>query len=161
MSGDSPSSLSPAALPVGTLVGRWRVVAWAGRGTHGAVYRAVPADKEHAAPVALKMALVPRNPRLAREAELLSRFRNPSIPRLWDEGEWQHPGGDFFPYVAMEWIEGVPLYAWARQQPFSAPTACQMLAQLARALQSVHAQGCVHRDVGSKLPPKVHPDQNG
>jgi serine/threonine protein kinase len=47
----------------------------------------------------------------------------------------------------MEWIEGVPLYAWARQQPFSAPTACQMLAQLARALQSIHAQGCVHRDV--------------
>jgi serine/threonine protein kinase len=107
----------------------------------------VPADKEHASSVALKLALVPRNPRLVREAELLSRFRNPSIPRLWDAGEWQHPGGDFFPYVAMEWIDGVPLYAWARQQQFSAPTACQMLAQLARALQSIHGQGCVHRDL--------------
>jgi serine/threonine protein kinase len=128
-------------------VGRWRVVDWAGRGTHGTVYRAVPADKEYAAPVALKLALLPRNPRLVREAELLSRFRNPSIPRLWDDGEWQHPGGDYFPFLAMEWIDGVPLYAWARQEPFSAPRTFQMLAQLARALQSIHTQGCVHRDV--------------
>jgi eukaryotic-like serine/threonine-protein kinase len=147
MSGASPPSMHPASLPPGTLVGRWRVVDWAGRGTHGAVYRAVPADKEYDAPVALKLALLPRNPRLVREAELLSRLRNPSIPRLWDDGEWQHPGGDFFPYLAMEWIDGVPLYAWARQEPFSAPRTFQMLAQLARALQSIHAQGCVHRDV--------------
>jgi eukaryotic-like serine/threonine-protein kinase len=72
MSGAPPSSLSPAALPAGKLVGRWRVVAWAGRGTHGVVYRAVPADMENAAAVAVKMALVPRNPRFVREAELLS-----------------------------------------------------------------------------------------
>ncbi|WP_224240325.1 protein kinase domain-containing protein [Hyalangium gracile] len=31
----------PALLPAGTVVGRWRVVAWAGRGVHGAVYRAL------------------------------------------------------------------------------------------------------------------------
>jgi serine/threonine protein kinase len=147
MSGAPRSSIHPAALPPGTLVGRWRVVEWAGRGTHGAVYRAVPADKEHAAAVALKLALIARNPRMAREAELLSRFRNPSIPRLWDEGEWQHSGGDVFPFLAMEWIDGVPLYAWARQEPFSASRTLHMLAQLARALQSIHAQGCVHRDV--------------
>ncbi|WP_224369512.1 serine/threonine-protein kinase [Hyalangium versicolor] len=147
MSGAPPSSLQPAALPVGTLVGRWRVVGWAGRGSHGTVYRAVPADSELAAPVALKLALVPRNPCFAREAELLSRLRNGSIPRFWESGEWQSPGGDFFPFLIMEWVDGLPLYAWARQQTFSVPQASQMLAHLARALQSIHAQGAVHRDV--------------
>ncbi|WP_224241522.1 hypothetical protein [Hyalangium gracile] len=34
--------LHPALLPAGTVVGRWRVVAWGGQGAHGAVYRAVP-----------------------------------------------------------------------------------------------------------------------
>ncbi|WP_224368003.1 serine/threonine protein kinase [Hyalangium versicolor] len=147
MSGAPPSSLHPAALPVGTLVGRWRIAGWAGRGFHGAVYRAVPADRELATPVALKLALLPRNPRFAREAELLSRLRNGSIPRFWEAGEWQSPAGDFFPFFIMEWVDGLPLYAWARQQPFSLPQASQMLAHLARALQSIHSQGAVHRDV--------------
>ncbi|WP_224362893.1 serine/threonine-protein kinase [Hyalangium versicolor] len=147
MSSAPPSSLHPAALPVGTLLGCWRIAGWAGRGSHGVVYRAVPADREHAAPVALKLALLPRNPRFAREAELLSRLRNGSIPRFWEQGEWQSPSGDFFPYVIMEWVDGLPLYAWARQQPFSLSQASQMLAHLARALQGIHAQGAVHRDV--------------
>jgi serine/threonine protein kinase len=123
------------------------VVDFAGRGTHGAVYRAVQVDKEHATPVALKLALLPRNPRFAREAEVLARTRNPSVPRLWEAGEWQHPGGDSYPYLAMEWIDGVPLYAWARQHPPSSQEAMRLLAQLARALQAVHSHGSLHRDV--------------
>jgi eukaryotic-like serine/threonine-protein kinase len=147
MPGASSPSLHPAALPPGTVVGSWRVVDWAGRGSHGAVYRAVHVDKEHASPVALKLALIPRNPRLQREAELLSRTRHPSVPRLWEAGEWHHPGGDFYPYLVMEWIDGVPLYAWARQHSPSAQQTLRLLAQLARALQSVHAHSAVHRDV--------------
>ncbi|ADO74878.1 serine/threonine-protein kinase [Stigmatella aurantiaca] len=43
--------LNPALLPPGTLVGSWRVVAWAGRGVHGAVYQVVPVDSAHAHPL--------------------------------------------------------------------------------------------------------------
>jgi eukaryotic-like serine/threonine-protein kinase len=49
----SSSSLNPALLPPGTQVGPWRVVDWAGRGVHGAVYRAVRIGQEHLPPVAL------------------------------------------------------------------------------------------------------------
>src|SRR5690348_401118 len=107
-------ALNPAALPPGTLVGPWRVVAWIGRGVHSAVYRAVQADKSLSSPVALKLALLPRDPRFAREAELLSSLRHPSIPRLWDSGEWQLPGGALHPYLVMDCVDGVPLYDWAR-----------------------------------------------
>jgi serine/threonine protein kinase len=122
-------------------------VAWAGRGVHGAVYKAVPVDNPHATPVALKLALLPRDPRFAREVELLSCVRHPSVPRLWDHGEWQHPGGTLYPFLVMDWIEGAPLYDWAQQHNPSSQQVMQLLAQLARALQAVHAQGCVHRDV--------------
>jgi serine/threonine protein kinase len=128
-------------------VGNWLVVAWAGRGVHGAVYKAVPVDNPHATPVALKVALLPRDPRFAREVELLSCARHPSVPRLWDQGEWQHPGGTVYPFVVMDWVEGMPLYDWARHQPPSSQQVLGLLAQLASALQSLHSQGCVHRDV--------------
>jgi serine/threonine protein kinase len=142
-----PSPLNPALLPPGTVVGDWRVVAWAGRGIHGAVYQVVPVDNEHAHPVALKLALLPRDPRFAREAEVLSSVRHPSIPRLWEYGEWQHPSGIRYPFVVMEWVDGAPLYDWARQHNPSSQQVLRLLAQLASALQALHAQGCVHRDV--------------
>ncbi|WP_225414536.1 serine/threonine-protein kinase [Stigmatella hybrida] len=146
---DRPSNvaLHPALLPPGTVVGSWRVVAWAGRGIHGAVYRVVPVDPEGAPPLALKLALMPRDPRFAREAELLSRLRHPHIPRLWEDGEWQHPSGTLYPFLVMDWVEGTPLYDWAQQHPPSSQQVLRLLAQLARALQALHAQGCVHRDI--------------
>ncbi|ADO72387.1 serine/threonine protein kinase [Stigmatella aurantiaca] len=141
------SDLHPGLLPPGTVVGPWCVQAWAGRGVHGAVYRAVPVEQESAAPVALKLAMLPRDPRFAREAELLSRIRHPGVPRLWEQGDWRHPGGTLLPYLVMDWVEGIPLYDWVQQHPPSSRQVSQVLAQLARILQALHAQGIVHRDV--------------
>jgi eukaryotic-like serine/threonine-protein kinase len=140
-------ALNPASLPPGTQVGPWRVVAWAGHGVHSAVYRAVHVDKPLSTPVALKVALLPRDPQFTREVELLSSLRHPSIPRLWDSGEWQHPSGALHPFIAMEWVDGAPLYDWARQHAPSPAQQLRVLAQLASALQLIHARGSVHRDV--------------
>jgi serine/threonine protein kinase len=137
----------PALLPPGTLLGPWRVVAWAGRGVYGAVYKAVHSEQVHAAPVALKLALLPGDPRFVREAEMLHRLQHPSIPHLRDRGEWRHSSGVLHPYLAMEWIEGMPLYDWAREHNPSSEQVLRLLAQLARALEALHALGAVHRDV--------------
>ncbi|MDC0710236.1 serine/threonine-protein kinase [Stigmatella sp. ncwal1] len=139
--------LNPALLPPGTVVGSWRVVSWAGRGVHGVVYQAVPVTDEHAVPTALKLALLPRDSRFAREVELLSRVRHLCIPRLRDSGTWQHPGDTLHPFLVMDWVDGTPLYDWAQQHSPSSQRVLRLLAQLARALQAVHAQGCLHRDV--------------
>src|SRR5689334_16372958 len=137
----------PANLRPGAVVGPWRVVGWSGRGVHGTVYKAVRVGQEQAGPVALKMAMMPGNSRFAQEAELLRRFTHPSIPRLEDSGEWQHPSGEVFPYVAMEWLEGLPLYEWAKRTNPTSPQVSLQLAQLAGALAEVKAKQCVHRDV--------------
>jgi hypothetical protein len=47
----------------------------------------------------------------------------------------------------MDWVDGVPLYAWARQHSPSPQRVLRLLAQLARALQSVHSHGSLHRDL--------------
>ncbi|MFP2928269.1 serine/threonine protein kinase [Pyxidicoccus sp. 3LG] len=139
--------LNPAGLPTGTRVGPWRVVAPQGRGTYGAVYRAVSAESEAAEPVALKLALYPRDERFPREAELLRRIHHPCVPRLLDSGDWLAPSGTPYPYLVMQFIEGVPLYDWAREHPPSSRQVLHLLASLSRALAATHAVGGVHRDV--------------
>ena len=142
-----PQAPSPL-LPPGLLVRNWRVEAWHGQGAYGAVYRAVRVGQEDAGPVAFKVSVYPWDMRFAREAELLSRLSHPNIPRLLDRGVLRHAvSGVEHPYFVMEWVEGTPLYAWAEQHRPSVSERCRVLAQVARALEAVHAERAVHRDV--------------
>ncbi len=131
----------------GTQVGAWRVKAWQGQGAYGAVYRAERVGFRRSGPVALKVSLTRYNWRMEREVELLSRLSHPSIPRLVDRGGPWPPSGEEYPYFVMEWVEGPPLYAWAERHAPSGKQVCRVLAQLARALEAVHAAGAVHRDI--------------
>jgi len=141
-----PTALS--RLSPGTQLASWRVEAWHSHGAYGAVYRAVRIGQEHLGPVAVKLSVYPWDMRFAREAELLSRLSHPSIPRLLDRGVLRHPSSAAeHPFLVMEWVEGTPLYAWAKQHAPSGSEVCRVLAQLARALEATHAAGAVHRDV--------------
>jgi serine/threonine protein kinase len=142
-----PSEERVHPLAKGTRVGAWRVKAWKGQGGYGAVYRAERVGFRRSEPGALKVSLLRWNWRMEREVELLSRLSHPSIPRLLDRGGPQPPSGDEYPFFVMEYVQGLPLYAWAEQHAPSGQPLCRVLAQLARALEAVHAAGAVHRDV--------------
>ncbi len=139
--------LEPTDLQPGTQVGPWRVYELRGRGSYGAVYRAGSVLPGRARTVALKVALRSGDARFEREAELLSRIRSPGVPRLLDSGVWRSPRGEVHPYVAMEWVEGEPLYVWAARRNPSSRQVLGGLAQAARALQATHEVSGVHRDV--------------
>ncbi|WP_225411995.1 serine/threonine-protein kinase [Stigmatella hybrida] len=139
--------MEPSALPLGVQVGAWRVLGRGGHGSYGMVYRVERVGDEGAGTFALKLSLRPMDPRFEREAELLSRLTHAHVPRLFDQGTWESPEGVSFPYLVMEWVEGVPLYEWAERHPVSSRQVLGLLAQVASALAATHAAGGVHRDV--------------
>jgi hypothetical protein len=118
-----------------------------GRGTYGTVYRAEKIGHEHEGPVALKVAKYPLDPRFEREGALLSRLRHPNVPKLLDRGWWRGPDGRLYPFLVMEWVEGVALYGWAEQPGRTWGQGVRVLAQVASALAATHAVEGVHRDV--------------
>jgi serine/threonine protein kinase len=140
-------SADSASLPPGTQIGSWRVVSQHGKGSYGVVYRVEKVGQENSGPFALKVARHPLDPRFEREWELLSRIRHPQVPRFEVQGWVTLPGGVPFPYVVMEWVEGVPLYEWAEREPRTSRQVLRVLAQVAQALEATHAVEGVHRDV--------------
>ncbi|HYI00494.1 serine/threonine-protein kinase [Hyalangium sp.] len=144
---DEVTAVDPHAPVHGFTVGPWLILERLDSGTFGVVFRAQRAGHPEALPVALKMARNPQDPRFPREAELLQRCLHPCIPGYEDMGVWTSPKGQRYPYLVMEWVEGLTLYDWFREQPRSSREVLQVLAQLAGALATAHARGAVHRDV--------------
>ncbi len=82
--------------------------------------------------------------RFLRESKVLAKIRHPSCVSVLAAGRLD----DGNPYYLMERIEGVALSRFiAKKAPFEPEVALPIVAQLASALEEVHARGVVHRDV--------------
>ena len=139
----------PAAFTGGRLR-RYQVLGELGRGGMGVVYRAL--DPELGREVALKV-LTPRAgsdrggdvrwQRFRLEAEALARLRHPHVVQVHEVGE---EGGVAFLVMAL--VEGQSLADRVRERgPLPPREAARIAAALAGALDALHAQGVLHRDV--------------
>ncbi len=147
MSDDVVTFAEPSFPVPGSTVGPWLLLQRVDSGSYGMVFLAQRAGHPESPPVALKMARQPRDPRFERETLLLQLMHHPSVPRYEDSGVWTSPQDRRYPYVVMECIQGFTLYDWFREQPRSSRQVLQVLAQVARGLEEVHAKDALHRDV--------------
>jgi serine/threonine protein kinase/Tol biopolymer transport system component len=134
------------ALPIGTCVGSYEVVAQIGEGGMGVVYRA--RDTKLHRDVALKLlsdAFASDPDRLARfrrEAQVLASLNHPNIAHVY--GLEQAEG---IQALVMELVEGEDLSERIAQGPVPLDEALPIAKQIAEALEAAHDQGVIHRDL--------------
>jgi hypothetical protein len=139
------NGLPPSDLPAGAVVGgRYEVVLPISSGAMGAVYRARADNGD--GDVALKRLLDRRHAaRFEIEARLLAQLRHPRVVRVVDY--FQDDSGQ---YLVMSLVEGVDLgrLLMERGKPgLALEDAVDYVREAAEALQYVHDQQIVHRDV--------------
>src|SRR5579871_4229703 len=134
------------ALSPGSVIGHYRVVSRLGQGGMGAVYLAD--DTRLGRRVALKV-LPPdvaadpdRMHRFEQEARLASSLTHPNVAYIHEIGQ---DAGLWF--LAMEYVEGVPLTNLIREGPMRIADILPIGIQIADALDDAHQKGIVHRDI--------------
>ena len=87
--------------------------------------------------------------RFRSEAKVTARISHPGVAAVYDYGQTADPtGGHARSYLVMELVEGDSLATILdREGTLSPEVTADLLEQTARALQSAHAIGLVHRDV--------------
>ena len=157
--GTRPSSGSPGVLSSSGAIGggrftpgqiiaeRYRVVALAGRGGMGEVYRAE--DLKLSQIVAIKF--LPAS--LSQDAGALSRFHSevriarqvshPNVCRVFDIGD-----ADGIPFLTMEYVDGEDLSSLVRRiGRLSTDKAVEIARQICAGLAAAHERGVIHRDL--------------
>ncbi|MBK8284475.1 MAG: protein kinase [Ahniella sp.] len=129
----------------GTLLGPWRIDAFAAAGGSADVYRGSRADGAFERSVAIKV-LRDSSPRLSdhflREQKLLAQLEHPNIARILDAGRQEGLGAWF----VMPWIDGLDVAAFVRGNP-AWQRRLSVFVAMAEAVQFAHRRLVVHRDL--------------
>ncbi|MGW4475677.1 serine/threonine-protein kinase [Nonomuraea sp. NPDC004354] len=135
-----------------TLAGRYRLDTRIGAGGMGEVWRGE--DIVLARTVAVKVLLPGRTDdpgfvaRFQGEARAMATINHSGVVDVYDYGVHQVAGAGATVYLVMKFVDGEPLDRLLQRLGRIAPDqAMELIAQAAGALQAVHDQGIVHRDV--------------
>jgi serine/threonine-protein kinase len=129
-------------------IGPYRLVREIGRGGMGTVWLARRTDGSLKRSVALKLLrwdYLDRQltERFSRERDILAALTHPNIARLYDAGV-SHSGR---PYLALEYVDGEPLTAYAEHQKLDVHARIVLFLQVVDAVQYAHRNLIIHRDL--------------
>ncbi|HKF39238.1 MAG TPA: serine/threonine-protein kinase [Ktedonobacteraceae bacterium] len=84
--------------------------------------------------------------RFIREARLMASLHHEHLLPILDSGQSQLDGDTRY-YIVMPFLDGGTLRARIRRSPLSLAEACYALRAIAGALDYIHSQGIIHRDI--------------
>jgi serine/threonine-protein kinase len=126
--------------------GPYRLVRIVGEGGMGVVYLAHRDDLDSTAAIKiLRDAWVSpaRQERFAAEQRTLAQLTHDSIARLYDAGALD----DGTPWIAMEYVEGVPLTTYCKEHSCSITERLRLFRAVCDAVQHAHQHLVIHRDL--------------
>ncbi len=130
----------------GTKLGPYEILAPAGAGGMGEVYRARDTRLDRTVAVKILPDHLASSPdlkqRFEREARAISSLNHPNICQLYDVGSQ-----DGIEYLVMEYVEGDTLASRLQRGALPVDQVLKLGAEIAEALEKAHRSGFVHRDL--------------
>jgi len=130
----------------GDTIGPYTLRKALGRGGFGEVWRAERTNPDLT--VAIK--LIRRDKvdrknlaRFSSECQAVALLDHPNIARIHDAGVTE----DGVPYLAMEYIHGVPLHIYCDRERLGLQERLELVAKICDAVHHAHTQGIIHRDL--------------
>lgn len=130
-----------ALIPDSARVGRYLVLRHMAAGGMGDIYIAYDESLDRKIAVKLLRPSQISEWSLRREAQALARLSHPNVVQVYDIGRYEEQ-----PFVAMEFVNGVPLNQWLSAEPRSPEAILRMFIQCGRGLVVAHEAGLIHRD---------------
>jgi serine/threonine protein kinase len=133
---------------IGSAVGPWKLLHHIGTGGTASVYAAARNDQEFRKIVAIKIIKPGMDSeeilrRFRTERQILAGLDHPNITRLLDGGSTATGA----PYLAMEYVEGLPVTEYADTRKLSVPERLHLFCTICDAVDYAHRNLVVHRDL--------------
>jgi len=145
--GPAPALVSGGDLPVGYVVGEYRVGQVLGRGGMGVVYSGVQPIIEKRVAIKVLDSELSADPSLVRrfldEARAVNRIRHPNIIDIFSFGQL----ADSRQYFVMEYLEGRTLAERMQAGDLPPGDLPPLLTQICDALDAAHNESIIHRDL--------------
>lgn len=149
-SGTGGSGMRDVGAPErGKKFGRYTILEVLGEGGMGTVYLAEQdSPRRKVALKVIRAGLLSRAnvKRFEAESAVLGRLHHPGIAQIYEAGTAVVDGIET-PFLAMEYVRGVPLTEFAESRKLGARERMSLMAMVCDAVQHAHTKGVIHRDL--------------
>jgi hypothetical protein len=133
--------------PIGTRIGRYKLLERIGEGGCGVVYMAEQEEpvRRRVALKIIKLGMETKSviARFEAERQALALMDHPNIARVFDAGATERGS----PYFVMELVRGVRITEYCDQNRLGIRQRLELFVQICHAIQHAHQKGVIHRDI--------------